>query len=39
VGFGLAVAHQIVSSHRGRIDVESGAAGTTMIVEIPAAGG
>jgi C4-dicarboxylate-specific signal transduction histidine kinase len=38
VGFGLAVAHQIVSSHRGRIDVESGAGGTTMIVEIPAAG-
>ena len=37
VGFGLAVTHQIVSSHQGRIDVESGDAGTTMIVELPAA--
>lgn len=38
VGFGLAVTHQIVTSHQGRIDVQSGEHGTTMIVEIPAAG-
>ena len=37
VGFGLAVTHQIVTSHQGRIDVESSDAGTTMLVELPAA--
>lgn len=37
VGFGLAVTHQIVTSHQGRIDVQSSDAGTTMIVELPAA--
>jgi C4-dicarboxylate-specific signal transduction histidine kinase len=37
VGFGLAVTHQIVTSHQGRIDVQSGDDGTSMIVELPAA--
>jgi signal transduction histidine kinase len=39
VGFGLAVTHQIVTSHQGRIDVQSSDDGTTMIVELPAASG
>jgi signal transduction histidine kinase len=36
-GLGLAVTHQIVTSHRGRIDVESSSLGTTIVVELPAA--
>jgi signal transduction histidine kinase len=36
-GVGLAVTHQIVEAHRGRIDVESSpGAGTRMSVRIPA---
>jgi signal transduction histidine kinase len=34
-GLGLAVTHQIVSRHSGRIDVESGPGGTTVTVELP----
>ena len=34
-GLGLAVTHQLVSQHRGRIDVESDAGGTTVTVELP----
>lgn len=37
LGLGLAVTHQIVTSHGGRIDVESGSLGTTIVVELPAA--
>lgn len=36
-GLGLAVAHRIVTSHLGRIDLESGAEGTTVVVELPVA--
>jgi C4-dicarboxylate-specific signal transduction histidine kinase len=36
-GLGLAVTHQIVTSLGGRIDVESDAAGTTIVVELPPA--
>ena len=36
-GLGLAVTHQLVMRHRGRIDVESGPAGTTVTVELPPA--
>jgi signal transduction histidine kinase len=34
---GLAVTHQLVARHRGRIDVESGARGTTFSVHLPPA--
>jgi signal transduction histidine kinase len=34
-GLGLAVSRQIVLRHRGRIDVRSGATGTTLTVELP----
>jgi signal transduction histidine kinase len=34
---GLAVTHQLVIRHRGRIDVESGLRGTTFTVELPPA--
>jgi len=37
-GLGLAVTHQIVTRHRGRIDVDTGTTGTCMIVELPPAG-
>jgi signal transduction histidine kinase len=36
-GLGLAVTHQIVSQHRGRIDVETGPDGTQVTVELPPA--
>jgi signal transduction histidine kinase len=35
--FGLAVTHQLVSRHRGRIDVETSATGTSFTVELPPA--
>lgn len=38
-GFGLAVTHQIVTSHRGRLALESGSDGTTATVELPVADG
>jgi signal transduction histidine kinase len=34
---GLAVTHQLVSRHRGRIDVETGPQGTRFTVELPPA--
>jgi signal transduction histidine kinase len=34
---GLAVTHQLVARHRGRIDVETGLGGTTFSVELPPA--
>ena len=34
-GLGLAVTHQIVTRHRGRIDVDTSERGTCMIVELP----
>jgi len=34
-GLGLAVAHQLVERHRGRIAMETGEHGTTMIVDLP----
>jgi signal transduction histidine kinase len=37
--FGLAVTHQLVLRHRGRIDVESDAGGTTFSVQFPPAAG
>ncbi|HEX2484929.1 MAG TPA: ATP-binding protein [Myxococcota bacterium] len=37
-GFGLAVSHQIVTSHRGRLALESGPGGTVASVELPRAG-
>jgi signal transduction histidine kinase len=36
-GLGLAVTHQIVTRHRGRIDVDTSEHGTCMIVELPPA--
>ena len=36
-GLGLAVTHQIVTRHRGRIDVDTSENGTCMIVELPPA--
>ena len=36
-GFGLAVTHQIVTSHRGRLALESGPGGTTATVDLPVA--
>ena len=36
---GLAVTHQLVARHRGRIDVDTGTAGTTFSVYFPAAEG
>lgn len=36
---GLAVTHQLVARHRGRIDVETGSAGTTFSVHLPPAEG
>ncbi len=38
-GLGLAVTHQLVTRHRGKIEIETGKTGTTMTVELPAAGG
>lgn len=38
-GLGLAVTHQLVTRHRGRIEVETGPAGTTMTVTLPPARG
>ena len=38
-GLGLAVTHQLVTRHRGRIGVETGGSGTTMTVELPRACG
>jgi len=35
VEFGLAVTHQLVSRHRGRIDVETSAQGTGFTVTLP----
>jgi signal transduction histidine kinase len=35
--FGLAVTHQLVARHRGRIDVETGSHGTSFTVELPPA--
>lgn len=35
-GFGLAVTHQIVTSHGGRLALESGPGGTAATVELPA---
>jgi signal transduction histidine kinase len=37
VELGLAVTHQLVARHRGRIDVESSSGGTTFCVELPPA--
>jgi signal transduction histidine kinase len=34
---GLAVTHQLVTRHRGRIDVETGKQGTVFEVELPPA--
>jgi signal transduction histidine kinase len=36
---GLAVTHQLVARHRGRIDVETGSTGTTFTVYLPPADG
>ncbi len=36
-GLGLAVTYQLVTRHRGRIDVETGPDGTRVTVELPAA--
>ena len=36
-GLGLAVTQQLVTRHRGRIEVETGSSGTTMTVELPRA--
>jgi len=39
VELGLAVTHQLVTRHRGRIDVETGRSGTTFSVHFPPADG
>ena len=38
VGLGLAIAREIVESHRGTIDLDQLASGARFVVQLPAAG-
>lgn len=37
-GLGLAITHQLVTRHRGRIDIDTSPAGTSMTIELPMVG-